>query len=304
MKRTLALLTLAMLITVPASGESEYKKMARACSKAAAAPEKAVKSCGWLLDVSTLGERNRSSVHYLRGVAHFVLEAWEAARSDFTTAIHFQSRNAPAYVARGSTYFQQERYEEAIRDFNLAIKIQPNLSRAFNNRANSQVKIGKYESALGDYEKAIRFRSKFITAFIDRSLANRHADRHEEADEDIRKAMHISDGSAEAYNALAWHFATADHAQARNGEKAVTFAKRAVELQAIPIFIDTLAAAHAEAGQFEDAVREQKRAIELFETNDKEDSGSRMAGLKSRLELYRSGQAYRAGPEAPPAGQR
>ncbi len=293
MTRALVLYFALLLAPGLATAQSDFGKMAHTCANAVTAPEETIKACGWLLEVDTLDEEGRASVYYLRGVASFVMKDWDRARRDFGEAIQFHSRNPNAYVARGSVYYQLGKYERAIRDFDAAIKIQPNMSEAFNKRANTQVKIGRHESALGDYEKAIRFRSKFIAAFIDRSMAHRRDDRHEDADADIREAILIAEGSAEANNRLGWHFATADDPRARNGERAIEFATRAVALRPISPYIDTLAAAYSEAGRFDDAVREQKRAIEAFESGGENNAGVRLADLQARLELYRGGEAYR-----------
>ena len=59
--------------------------------------------------------------------------------------------------------------------------------------------------------------------------------------------------------------ATAPDDALRDGPTAVTLAERACERtrQAVPMFLDTLAAAYAEAGRFADAVTTQERAVEL-----------------------------------------
>ena len=55
-------------------------------------------------------------------------------------------------------------------------------------------------------------------------------------------------------------------------------------------FIDTLAAANAEAGDFESAADWQQKAIDL------DPNGFFTDEFESRLELYKSGQAYRETP--------
>lgn len=292
MTRLAAFLGLALFaLASPPAFANEFRNKASTCSDAVRVPGHAVPACDWLLELTSLSEKGRATVHYLRGVAHFMMARYEQSTRDFGASIRSHPRNAPAYVARGSAYFQLQRYDQAIRDFDLAIRIQPNLSEAYNSRANTQLKIGRHERALDDFEKAIRFRAKFVRAYIDRSMAHAAMGRHDAAEEDLDKAMRMADGNAEAYSGLARHFATAGDPRFRDGARAVEFAERATKLELSAAIIDTLAAAYAEAGRFQDAVREQKRAIEAFKA---EGAGeTTMADFQLRLELYRSGESYR-----------
>jgi sulfatase modifying factor 1 len=113
------------------------------------------------------------------------------------------------------------------------------------------------------------------------------------ATEDFQAAVALRDNNPFLHNALAWYLATCKEAKARNGQKALEHAQKAMELARGPhaYFLDTLAAAHAELGQFEEAVRFQSQANDLL---------TLMRGIqephRERLELYRQKQPYHKNP--------
>jgi tetratricopeptide (TPR) repeat protein len=92
----------------------------------------------------------------------------------------------------------------------------------------------------------------------------------------------------DAYNNLAWIFATCSDKQYRDGKRAVDCATKACELTDWKenVWFDTLAAAYAEAGDFDKAVEWQQKAIDLADERSKDK-------LRSRLDLYKAGKPYR-----------
>lgn len=68
-------------------------------------------------------------------------------------------------------------------------------------------------------------------------------------------------GGAQSHNDLAWLLATSKVATVRDGELSLDHALKAVELEASPAYLDTLAAAYAEKRLFAEAVLTQEKAI-------------------------------------------
>jgi hypothetical protein len=93
-----------------------------------------------------------------------------------------------------------------------------------------------------------------------------------------------------ARNGFAWELAVSPVPELRNGVFAVEIMESAAAEQPVPAYLDTLAAAYAEAGRFEDAVRAQQRAIDALPRNTPAEARD---VFLERLELYRSGKAYR-----------
>ena len=64
---------------------------------------------------------------------------------------------------------------------------------------------------------------------------------------------------------FAWHSATSEDPAIRNPQKALEYAKKAVELSSQPVhsYLDTLAEAYYVNGQFDKAIETEKKAISL-----------------------------------------
>lgn len=108
----------------------------------------------------------------------------------------------------------------------------------------------------------------------------------------FEQALKLSPGSTEVQNNLAWVLATRSPAEGGEPVRAVTLAERACELTGsqVPAYLDTLGAAYATAGRFDEAIASAQKAIELARS-----AGQRqlVEEIQTRLELYRSGKAYR-----------
>ena len=88
-----------------------------------------------------------------------------------------------------------------------------------------------------------------------------------------------------ASNNLAWVLATAPDDSVRDGNRAVKFAKRALQMApSHPSIAGTLAAAYAEAGDFENAIKYQSIVIKSSPTVE----------FRARLKLYQQGKPLRA----------
>jgi Flp pilus assembly protein TadD len=159
-----------------------------------------------------------------------------------------ESKNPKFYNNRGIAYGEKGQYDQAISDFNKAIEINPAYGKAYTNRGIVYRLKGQYDRAISDFNKAIQ----------------------------------INPLDAQAYNSLAWLFSTAKVPGFRNGEKAVTLARKACELSEWqnPEYLDTLAAAYARVGDFGNATKWEEKALQLFKEGKKTEP-------QKRLNLYR-----------------
>jgi len=107
---------------------------------------------------------------------------------------------------------------------------------------------------------------------------------------DYSEVIRLEPKSGNAYNTLAWLWATCPKSEFRDGKKAVEYARKACELTEWKdsCVLDTLAAACAEAGRFEEAVNWAKKALAdpKFERTEREKS-------LQRLKLYEQRRPYR-----------
>jgi tetratricopeptide (TPR) repeat protein len=86
-----------------------------------------------------------------------------------------------------------------------------------------------------------------------------------------------------ALNNLAWLLLTSDDSSAQDYERAFEMAKRAVELERNPVYLDTLAEAYYKRGDRENAIKVQKEAVELSKGSRDEKT------LLERLKKFQEG---------------
>jgi len=251
------------------------------------------------------------------------------AMSDYDEAIVLNPKNGGAYVNRARLLGRDRHYAEALKDYDAAIKLNPQQWEAYYNRAVDLQECGKATDALADLDKVIALNPTFVSAYLRR--ADIHMRRHEteeairdcdaaasvepmsvvpyraratahlyrkdypSAIHDLETAAGLEKNQPEAWlNSLAWLWATCPDSRARDGQKAITAAKKACELTKWMVWenIDTLAAAYAEAGQFPDAIKYQKKAIAMAPRDNKS-----VPGMRARLKLYQRHEAYREDPK-------
>jgi tetratricopeptide (TPR) repeat protein len=147
------------------------------------------------------------------------------------------------------------------------------LATALKNRGYAHLVQGKPVAAIADFKDATDIYATLVEQQGQRNLARQFA---------------------KTLSPIAWIYATNPDSSLRNGSKAKEYALKACELSdwSLIVPIETLAAACAEAGSFADAVKWQEKAMELA-------PGEQKAELRPRLELYKSGNPYRAAPPKP-----
>ena len=251
----------------------------------------AINSFTWCLDLGKLSLRTQIMVLYNRGTAYLKKGEYDLAIGDYDQAIQFKPDFVHALNNRGLAYIDKGEFDRAIRDYDQAIQLKPDYATAFNNRGTAYSDKGDYDRAIRDYDQVIQFEPDDAQAFYNRGNAYRHKGEYDSAIRDYDQAIQLKPDYAIAFNNKAWLLTTARDASVRDGEEAVRLAREAVRLDENEhVFRGTLAAAYAEAGQFDAAVAEQERTIEMLRAQGK---GDEVAGLQTRLELYRSGQPYR-----------
>jgi len=95
------------------------------------------------------------------------------------------------------------------------------------------------------------------------AMVYHNMERYHEAIETYDRLLLLDGTKALALNNLAWILVTAPDRGLRDPERALILAKKAVELERSPIFLDTLAEAHYVNGSVQKAVETIKEAISL-----------------------------------------
>jgi tetratricopeptide (TPR) repeat protein len=226
---------------------------------------------------------NRAHAWYLKG-------DYQRAVVDYTKALDITPNYADAHNNRGLALYQMGEYDRAMSDYNKAIEINPRLAEAYYNRAASWLNKNHYDQAVADYTKAIEINPRFGEAYYNRGIAWSKKGKYDFAIADCSKALDISPTHADAYNQLAWILSACPDERYRNGNKAVTFSKKALEIEEKPSFLDTLAAAYAESNKFNDAIKAQERAMAMLQESEDD---TLLSEYRTRLESYRARKPWR-----------
>ena len=189
-------------------------------------------------------------------------------KGDYATALRnlnalvAQSPHSPdARFNRAQFYYRQHRYKLALSDLDATLSLQRNNLWAAVIRADVCVKVGDYARALKEYDHL------FATTLA-------------------------SELRAMTLNGRAWFEATCPDSRFRNGQQAVTDARKAVAYGGPnkANYLGTLAAAYAETGDFDSAIRYEQEAMTHQSERDS------LPDPTGPIKAYRQHRPYRANP--------
>ena len=223
-----------------------------------------------------------------RGLLYSRRDKNDLAVADFTKVIELNPDSAPAFFHRGTIYQRLGEFQLAQHDLANAIELKPDFPEAIYRRGINSGQLGELQLAIRDFDRAIEMKSNFADAYFRRGIVHQQLYQAELAIRDYKQVVGLSPENGHAYNNLAWLLATCPDATCRDGEQALSSARKACELLGWDHFsaLDTLAAANAESGHFDEAVKWQTKAITLAPESNKSD-------LLSRLELYQAREPFR-----------
>lgn len=138
------------------------------------------------------------------------------------------------------------------------------------------------------YDVVIENDPKASIAYRGRADAYYRKNDYRKSIKDYLKTIDIEPRDSFAYNNLAWIFSTCADAKFRDGEKALQYSQKAVELDPSPYNLSTLAAAYAENDKFGKAVKILKELID-----HKKESNGLKEKLESYLNLFQRNQPLR-----------
>jgi len=217
---------------------------------------------------------------FKRGLFFLESRQYDDAIKAFSASIEVLPHDFESYCHRGTAWLYKGEYERSVADFTKALDINPKYANAYCNRGTAWFYKGAYDQAIADFTKALNLNPYYYEAYNNRGTAWFYKGAYERGIEDCKKAIAINPRYSEAYHQLALILAVCPDSKYRNPNKAVAMARKAVEFNPIPDFMDTLAAAYAGAGNFEDAIATQKSVIALLKQEGRTDLTEYIEHLK------------------------
>ena len=107
-----------------------------------------------LTQISQLSNSRLADIYNDRGLVHFELENFPAAKVDFSKAIDLNSKDHRLYFNRGCACAQNQDNWGALRDFSKVIKLNPDNAIAYVNRGVAYHQLGYEQAAIKDLQTA------------------------------------------------------------------------------------------------------------------------------------------------------
>jgi len=226
-----------------------------------------------------------------RGALKTAKGAYDDAIKDFDAAAALAPRFSKAHYNKGIAHFRKADYELAVQDYDKAIALDAQYGVAYSNRGAALNALRRFDQALADFEQAIRLNPADALAYYGRGNAYEGKEDYAKAVADFAKAAELDPQSAYACNRLGWLYAACHAPRYRDGDKALAYALKAVQLSRNAVTVDTLAAAQARQGKLKEAAVTQKEALALLKAGPAA-IPALLSQYQKRLALYESGSAY------------
>jgi len=198
----------------------------------------------------------------------------------------------PARANLGGALAKAGRLDEALAELRQALALAGGYAPAHNELGLVLLRRGDTEGAIREWRLAAQLDPKNAAPRVSLGDALYGQGRAVEALAQWREALDLQPNDAATLRRAAWVLATSPDAAIRNGEEALAFAIRAMELTGgkDARTLDTLAAAYAEKGQFADAAPTARRALERAA---QESQASLADEIRGRIALYEAERPFR-----------
>jgi tetratricopeptide (TPR) repeat protein len=212
------------------------------------------------------------------------------AAAHFARVAALNPQSAQAHFNLGTALTLSGRLDDAIDELRRALAIDPGYTNAQNNLGNALSASGRPGEAIPYFIAALATRPAYPEALYGLGLAKRQLGDRQGAVAALGEAVRLKPDWLAATLDLAWILATTA-GSAADRDDAWRLAERGVALtgRRDPAALDVLAVALASRGAFDDAIKTATEALQLSP------GPSLAADIHSRLDLYRSGEPYRAG---------
>ncbi|QEG31033.1 TPR repeat-containing protein YrrB [Gemmata obscuriglobus] len=233
----------------------------------------------------------QSSLAYCnRGHAYNDTKEYDKALKDLDESIRLNPRYVPAHLTRGKAWYGKGEHDKAIANYTEALRLDPRYISPYLHRGLAWAAKGEHDKAIADYSAAVRLDPKSIYAHQQLAAGWAAKKEYKNALRGFETLAELNPRHAYAFHQIAWLCATCPDPAVRDGKKAIEAAKKAMSLDKLNDYGDTLAAAYAEAGEFDQAVSVLLKTLE-----NKTIGADGRKVLESRLKLYRDKKPFRDG---------
>lgn len=191
------------------------------------------------------------------------------ATREFRTAVSLAPKLPYTHVNLAYCLALQKDYDGAIAEYRAAADLQPNDLDLRLYVARALAEKGDHEASIKEFQKAVDAHPNSGLARADMAMEYNRVKDYENAIKQYQAAIADDQSNATVWNNLAWIYATSEDPKFRDPVKALSNAKRAVELEPQAGFIhDTYAEALYVNGKYADAVRAQEETLKMLRPTD------------------------------------
>ena len=239
-----------------------------------------IEACTLLINEGKLSSHNMSRAFNNRANAFSDKEEYDAAISDYTRSIEFDSGYANNYSGRAFAHDKKGDYDATIADYTKIMEIEPKSAWPYDERGDEYKKKGDYDAAIADYTRALEIdpRIRIESSRADAYLKKGDIDK---AIADYTIAIQRDARDWIAYNGRAYTYL-----KAGNAAQGLADAEQALELQPNdPDELATRGAIFEALGRREDAMADFQRALAKDENNKESKAGlARLGALPQPLD--------------------
>ncbi len=201
--------------------------------------------------------------HAAEGQKLYELMQYDDAIKEYNEAVKTQPSFALAYLGIGRCLTETGRFDEALRQYKMALDLDPKNDEIMYEIARAYIEKGLEDEGLVMLDKAADRNADNPKQFLYRGIYYYKKMQYAPAVDEFIKATKEDSRSAEPYIKLSLLYINAKNPSYQNGEKAVEYAEKAVDLAPDSLkALDTLANAYFFAGRYDLAEETAKRALE------------------------------------------
>ncbi len=185
------------------------------------------------------------------------------AISAFQRVLQLDKSDAEAYLHLGWLHARQRKFADAVAYLKTAIQKDVTLTPAYYGLAESYVQQGKRANAVEIYQALTRLHPTDAQAWLRLGVLHLKLEKFKEAVNAFERAIAADENAVDAYNNLAWLYAS----RGEELPRAARLAERAVTLEENAARLDTLAYVYYRQGEYVKAEQTIGRAIALAPNN-------------------------------------